>query len=59
MLDSRNLAHVFSCISVQLRMVHLYSKYFQESSGAADDSNEDEENDVTVEDVDTPTGQLS
>ena len=26
---------------------------------AADDSNEDEENDVTVEDVDTPTGQLS
>ena len=31
----------------------------QEPSGAADDSNEDEENDVTVEDVDTPTGRLS
>ena len=31
---------------------------FKESSGAEDDSNEDEDNDVTVEDVDTPTGQL-
>lgn len=36
-----------------------WSIYFQEPSGAADDSNEDEENDVTVEDVDIPTGWLS
>ena len=37
----------------------LLLNLFKEPSGAADDSNEDEENDVTVEDVDTPTGRLS
>jgi len=35
--------------------LQLYHAYVKEQSGAADDSNEDEENDVTVEDVDTPT----
>ena len=39
--------------------IQYWSIYFQEPSGAADDSNEDEENDVTVEDVDMPTGRLS
>ena len=39
--------------------LQLYHAYVKETggAGAADDSNEDEENDVTVEDVDTPTGR--